>query len=96
VIAFGHTHLPWHREVNGIHFLNTGSVGRPKDGDWRAGYVLLDLTDGAVKVQFIRVPYDIDRVVDAIRSSGLPGDFADYLRSGGVAPASSRVTKSTA
>lgn len=41
VVAFGHTHLPWHRVVDGIHFVNTGSVGRPKDGDPRAGYVLL-------------------------------------------------------
>jgi len=36
VIAFGHTHKPWHRAVDGIHFVNTGSVGRPKDGNWRA------------------------------------------------------------
>lgn len=35
VLCFGHTHKPWHREVEGIHFVNTGSVGRPKDGDWR-------------------------------------------------------------
>ncbi len=55
VIAFGHTHLPWHREVGGFHFVNTGSVGRPKDGDWRAGYVLLDVGSGAVGVEFIRV-----------------------------------------
>ena len=48
VIAFGHTHLPWHREIGGIHFVNTGSVGRPKDGDWRAGYVLLDVGAGEV------------------------------------------------
>ncbi|MEO8201470.1 MAG: metallophosphoesterase family protein [Gemmatimonadota bacterium] len=34
VIAFGHTHKPWTRELEGIHFVNTGSVGRPKDGDW--------------------------------------------------------------
>lgn len=39
VIAFGHTHRPWHRTVDDMHFVNTGSVGRPKDGDWRAGYV---------------------------------------------------------
>src|SRR5690606_10761845 len=32
VICFGHTHKPWHREIAGIHFVNTGSVGRPKDG----------------------------------------------------------------
>ena len=43
IVAFGHTHKPWHRVVNDIHFLNTGSVGRPKDGDWRAGYVVVDL-----------------------------------------------------
>ena len=40
LIAFGHTHKPWHREVEDIRFLNTGSVGKPKDGDWRAGCVL--------------------------------------------------------
>ena len=30
VICFGHTHQPWHRTVGGVHFVNTGSVGRPK------------------------------------------------------------------
>jgi predicted phosphodiesterase len=53
VIAFGHTHKPWHRVVEGIHFLNTGSVGRPKDGDWRAGYVLLDVDEAGVRVEFV-------------------------------------------
>lgn len=83
VIAFGHTHLPWHREVGGIHFVNTGSVGRPKDGDWRAGYVLLDGGDGPVHVEFVRVPYDLDRTAEAIRKSDLPDEFAEYLRTGG-------------
>lgn len=83
VIAFGHTHKPWHREVGGIHFLNTGSVGRPKDGDWRAGYVVLDMTDGAVAVDFIRVEYDVERAMEGIRRSDLPDDFAEYLRTGG-------------
>src|SRR5262245_37869535 len=41
VVCFGHTHKPWHRIVDGIHFVNTGSVGRPKDGNPRACYVLL-------------------------------------------------------
>ncbi|HEU4748814.1 MAG TPA: metallophosphoesterase family protein, partial [Gemmatimonadaceae bacterium] len=43
LICFGHTHIPWHRVVGGIHFVNTGSVGRPKDGDWRARYALLSI-----------------------------------------------------
>jgi diadenosine tetraphosphatase ApaH/serine/threonine PP2A family protein phosphatase len=83
VLAFGHTHIPWYREVGGIHFVNAGSVGRPKDGDWRAGYVLLDLGDGDVGVEFVRVEYDIDRAVDGIHKSGLPEEFAEYLRTGG-------------
>ncbi|MEJ2679749.1 MAG: metallophosphoesterase family protein, partial [Gemmatimonadota bacterium] len=36
VVAFGHTHLPGRREVGGVHVVNAGSVGRPKDGDPRA------------------------------------------------------------
>lgn len=93
VIAFGHTHIPWHREIGGIHFVNTGSVGRPKDGDWRAGYVLLDVSDGSVATQFVRVEYDLERAMRGIRESELPGDFAEYLRTGGrpaIAPVQSR------
>ena len=83
VLAFGHTHVPWHREVEGIHFVNTGSVGRPKDGDWRAGYVLLDIGSGPVRVEVVRVEYDVERTMRAIRESDLPDDFAEYLRTGG-------------
>jgi diadenosine tetraphosphatase ApaH/serine/threonine PP2A family protein phosphatase len=82
VICFGHTHLPWHREAGGIHFVNTGSVGRPKDGDWRAGYVVLTV-DGGVDVEVVRVEYDVERTMEGIRRSGLPDDFADQLRRGG-------------
>ena len=84
VIAFGHTHLPWHREIQGIHFVNTGSVGRPKDGDWRAGYVILEAGSGSVGVEFVRVEYDVQRAAQGILDSELPGDFADQLRSGGL------------
>ncbi len=83
VIAFGHTHLPWHREVGGIHFVNTGSVGRPKDGDWRAGYILLNVGEGKPTVEIVRVPYDVERAMTAIRTSTLPADFAEFLRTGG-------------
>jgi len=83
VIAFGHTHKPWHRTVDGVHFVNTGSVGRPKDGDWRAGYVLLEVGDGDPHVEFVRVSYDIDRTVAGVRNAGLPEDFVEFLRTGG-------------
>ena len=83
VICFGHTHKPWHREVRGIHFVNTGSVGRPKDGDWRACLVLLDLNGDEPEVEFVRVEYDLEAATEGIRRSGLPDEFSDYLASGG-------------
>ena len=84
VVCFGHTHKPWHRVVGGVHFVNTGSVGRPKDGDPRAGYVVLDVTaDKSVAVDFLRVEYDVEEAAQGILASTLPNDFAEYLRTGG-------------
>jgi predicted phosphodiesterase len=84
VVCFGHTHRPWHREVDGIHFVNTGSVGRPKDGDWRAGYAILDMSGEAPAVEHVRVEYDLAAATGEIRRSDLPDDFAEYLATGGV------------
>ena len=84
VVCFGHTHKPWHRVVDEIHFVNTGSVGRPKDGDPRAGYILLDVTESErVVVEIVRVDYDVEPVAKAILASSLPDEFADCLRTGG-------------
>ena len=88
VIAFGHTHKPWQRDVGGIRFINTGSVGRPKDGDWRACYALLSIASSGSQVEFIRVPYDVDEAAEAIRASDLPIEFADLLKAGGTGAAS--------
>ena len=83
VICFGHTHKPWQRVVGGVQFINTGSVGRPKDGDWRACYVLLSIDGSGARVEFIRVGYDVEEAGRAILESDLPDEFAEVLRSGG-------------
>jgi predicted phosphodiesterase len=85
VICFGHTHKPWQREVGGIRFVNTGSVGRPKDGDWRAGYVLLTVDGAGTRVEFVRVEYDVEVAARAILESELPHEFAEVLKNGGSA-----------
>jgi len=84
VIAFGHTHRPWHRVVAGVHMVNTGSVGRPKDGDWRAGYTVVRMAARDVEVEHVRVEYDVERAAAAIRASELPDDFAEQLLAGGA------------
>ena len=83
LIAFGHTHKPWHRVVGGVHFINTGSVGRPKDGDPRACYVAIDFSGPEPVVAFVRVAYDIEAAAAGIAAEGLPVEFAEHLRAGG-------------
>ena len=39
---FGHEHLPYARQVGATTFANVGSGGRPKDGDWRVCYAIVD------------------------------------------------------
>jgi predicted phosphodiesterase len=87
VVCFGHTHKPWQRTLGGVQFINTGSVGRPKDGDWRACYVLLTTAQSGASAEFVRVPYDVDRAANAIRDSDLPNELAEVLKSGGASPA---------
>ena len=83
VLCFGHTHKPWHRVVDGVLFVNTGSVGRPKDGDPRAAYVVLDVGGESADAEVVRVPYDVEAAAASIKAAGLPDDFADFLRTGG-------------
>lgn len=84
VIVFGHTHVPYHRVVEGVHFINTGSVGRPKDGDPRAGYASLEVSASRNVATQIRLEYDVEAAASRLIEAGLPLYFAEYLRSGGV------------
>jgi predicted phosphodiesterase len=83
VICFGHTHRPWQRVVGGVQFINCGSVGRPKDGDWHACYVLLSIDADGARAEFVRVAYEVEEAARAIPAAGLPSEFAEVLRSGG-------------
>ncbi len=82
LVAFGHTHKPWQRKVDGVLFVNTGSVGRPKDGDPRAGWTLLSLSEQGLSAEQQRVTYDVEGACAAIKAAGLPKAFAETLRTG--------------
>jgi putative phosphoesterase len=79
VLAFGHTHKPWVRELGGVLFVNCGSVGKPKDGDPRGAFAVLEDRGGRVEVTIERIPYDAEAVAAEVRSAGLPHEFADKL-----------------
>ena len=79
VLVFGHTHKPWVREHGGVLFVNCGSVGKPKDGDPRGAFAVLDASSGRLEVLIERVSYDAETVAAEVRAAGLPGEFADKL-----------------
>jgi len=79
VLVFGHTHKPWVREHGGVLFVNCGSVGKPKDGDPRAAFAILESAGGDVTVTIERVPYDAEGVAREIVASGLPVELAEKL-----------------
>jgi putative phosphoesterase len=78
VLLCGHTHIPYHRVIDGVHIINDGSVGKPKDGDPRACYVVIDLSD-EISIEFKRVKYPIKKVTKEIKRFGLPSVYAEAL-----------------
>jgi putative phosphoesterase len=79
VLAFGHTHKPWMRRHGGVLFVNCGSVGKPKDGDPRAAFAVLDASGGELRIAIERVRYDAEAVAEQVRAAGLPVEYADKL-----------------
>jgi putative phosphoesterase len=79
VLMFGHTHKPWTHEYGGVLFVNCGSVGKPKDGDPRGAFAVLDAADDGVRVRIERVEYDAAAVAREVAAAGLPSEFADKL-----------------
>jgi putative phosphoesterase len=82
VMLCGHTHKQYHRVIDGSHIINEGSVGKPKDGDSRACYAIVD-TGKELKVEFRRVDYPVEPVAEEVIKAGLPRAFADDLLTGG-------------
>jgi len=83
MMVCGHTHLPYHRVLpSGRHVVNAGSVGKPKDGDPRACYVVLEAADRDLHIAFMRVAYDVETAAQAIEASEMPHEYAAMLRAG--------------
>lgn len=95
IMCFGHTHKPYHRVLNSStnaqnhfrHAINTGSVGKPKDGNPKGVYVMLSIDENSsilnkdsIIVEFIRFNYDVEKAAKAVESSILPDEYAEMLR----------------
>lgn len=84
VVFLGHTHLPMVREINGITYINPGSVGQPRDGIPLASYAVWE--DGRIEIK--RVSYDIESTVQGLQQTTISPThvttLSRILRSGGM------------
>jgi putative phosphoesterase len=77
VVVTGHTHLQMNRSVDGVTFINPGSVGRPVNGEPKAEYAVLSFNP--LKVEFRRASYDIEALAEKMRKKGLPENHVQVL-----------------
>ena len=79
VLVFGHTHRPWVAEYGGVLFVNCGSVGKPKDGDPRPSFAVVDMAGDDFTATIERVEYDAEGVARQVVEAGLPGEYGQSL-----------------
>jgi len=96
VCFFGHTHEPVLYKTGvvvrrqpydkvklsaGVRYLvNVGSVGQPRDGDWRAAYAIYQPETQDLELR--RIPYDVETTQRKILDAGLPEELAERLALG--------------
>lgn len=69
-----------HLKRDARYLINPGSVGQPRDGDWRAAFALYD-TEAQV-IHFHRTPYNLKSAQDRIFEAKLPPRLATRLAAG--------------
>ena len=82
ILCGGHTHVQQIRQLGATFFFNPGSVGlpfrldqpddRPRVNPWAEYALLTAEDDGRVGLEFRRVPYDVARLRELVRASGMP------------------------
>ena len=82
LLVLGHTHKPYAVEHGDSLLLNPGSVGQPRDGDPRASYAIVEISEGKINPSIHRVKYDIKRTQEKMKRLGLPKTLATRLSIG--------------
>ncbi len=82
VHIMGHSHIPFYEFVDGVHFINPGSVGRMFDGDPRASFATLDISADEISVAHFRVSYPVEEVIKDLKKHNLPEIYGEMFRTG--------------
>lgn len=76
-IIFGHTHLTFIRSINKSKFVNPGSVGQPRDGNWLASYAIINTDNKEIKL--MRKKYNINETIGKINSLEMDKKYKEML-----------------
>ena len=79
ILVMGHTHVPFIRKIGKSFVINPGAVGQPRDYDSRASCIVLNVESEKIKIEHIRVKYNIAEAAKAIEKVGLPPMLAQRL-----------------
>ena len=82
VVAFGHSHDAFVTRAGPVLVINAGTVGRGSRGDVRASFALLTIDRGRASASIEWVPYDLNRLLQALLAAGLPEAFVEMFRQG--------------
>lgn len=80
VVIMGHTHLSFKKYFDGKWAINAGSVGRSREGNRLASYVILTLDEDKITPEVIQLSYPIEEVAQKIEESEIPNYYASFLR----------------
>jgi putative phosphoesterase len=75
IIISGHSHTPFHKQVDDTHFINPGSVGRMFDSNPAASCAVLTIKNNAITTKFYRIPWQLERTVLALKKNNLPAIY---------------------
>lgn len=80
VIMMGHTHVSFKKYFNEKWAINSGSVGRSREENRLASYVILTLDEEKITPEIIHLDYPLEKVAQEIEKSEIPNYYASFLR----------------
>ena len=80
ILIFGHTHQPYIKKFHNKYVFNPGSVGQPRDNNWRTGYSIINMNPDYLEIKHYRVEYNIEQTINSIKAVGLPQKMCEILQ----------------
>lgn len=82
IIITGHSHTPYYKCINHVHFINPGSLGRMFDGNPAASCAVLRIDRDNIDVSHFRIPYAVENLIKRLEKLRFPAIYSKMYRTG--------------